>query len=177
MRGKEILWKKIAIATALLGAGIFFGLYIGTIPPPESIVQNSLDLSSNFLLIFLRNLITCLIIIGGSGIITVPVVLLQGGFIGFISALMASSTQSTRYLLLLIPHGIIEIPALIISAALGLKMFKTAKEFINGHRSAIRCYCDENRVWLILVPILLLIAAMVESYVTPQIFNALWEGL
>lgn len=78
------------------------------------------------------------------------------------------------YLVGVLPHGIFEIPALILSAALGLYLCKTVtaalREKKKGAVSAAVTRCGQILVYWILP--LLILAAVIETYVTPVLFQA-----
>lgn len=79
-----------------------------------------------------------------------------------------------KYLAGVLPHGIFEIPALILSAALGLYLCKAVtsalREKKKGAVSAAVSRCGQILVYWILP--LLILAAVVETYLTPAIFQA-----
>lgn len=78
------------------------------------------------------------------------------------------------YLVGVLPHGIFEIPALVLSAALGLYLCKTVtaalREKKKGAVSAAVTRCGQILVYWILP--LLILAAVIETYVTPVLFQA-----
>jgi len=95
------------------------------------------------------------------GLLPLLLVLFNGYVLGFISGKVAG-VEGSGILLRLLPHGIFEIPALIISLGLGLKlgMFVFSKK--PGKQLA---YDLENslRVFLFVIIPLLLIAGLIEA--------------
>ena len=79
-----------------------------------------------------------------------------------------------KYLVGVLPHGIFEIPALILSAALGLYLCRTVtaalREKKKGAVSTAVTRCGQILVYWILP--LLILAAVIETYVTPVLFQA-----
>ncbi|MCK4918976.1 MAG: stage II sporulation protein M [Candidatus Pacebacteria bacterium] len=91
------------------------------------------------------------------------------GLVFGIFAQISSSLISWEFFILgIAPHGIIEIPVLLLATAISLKIGKVAiwkilkkdKDFLSEFSKAIKFYI------LILLP-LLLIAALIEAYITP----------
>ena len=113
-----------------------------------------------FVVIFLNNAFTCFldIILGPLlGIFPLFSVILNGGLIGWFA-----QKEGLIVFLAIVPHGIFEIPAFLLSAAIGLKL---GREVLKGKEE--RHLKDELRkglrTYLILVLLLLLIAALIES--------------
>ena len=132
----------------------------------------SLPQSSVFLLILIKNTSAVLISFALSPIFCLaPVVALifNGGLLGFVSALVIQE-KSLGYLLAgLLPHGIFELPALIIGEAVALS-FGTAvllALFKKERRSQLLPHLRQNLRYLIVALALLLPAAIIETYVTP----------
>ncbi|NLL90140.1 MAG: stage II sporulation protein M [Dehalococcoidales bacterium] len=77
------------------------------------------------------------------------------------------------YILGLLPHGIFEIPALIIgqAAALSVGTMVIAAVFIKERRAKLFIHLRENLKYLGFVVLLLIVAAGVEAYITPSILR------
>lgn len=77
------------------------------------------------------------------------------------------------YFIGILPHGIFELPALILSCALGLLICRTRTEKLRKRSdvSFLRRVLDCNRVFLSFVTPLLLVAALVEAYITPALLK------
>ena len=89
---------------------------------------------------------------------------------------MVASSVNGQWLLLaagILPHGIFELPALILSCALGLLICRTGTEKLRKRSdvSFLRRVLDCNRVFLSFVAPLLLVAALVEAYITPALLK------
>lgn len=79
-----------------------------------------------------------------------------------------------RYFVGIAPHGIFELPALVIACALGLLLCKTGTARLRRRGEACRFLPrlrDCFRAFLILVLPLLLLAALTETYLTPLLLN------
>ena len=77
------------------------------------------------------------------------------------------------YFIGILPHGIFELPALILSCALGLLICRTGTERIlkKSDTPFFRRVLDCIRVFLTFSVPLLLVAALIETYVTPAFLN------
>ncbi len=113
-----------------------------------------------FVVIFLNNAFTCFldIILGPLlGVFPLFSLILNGGLIGWFA-----QKEGLIVFLAIVPHGIFEIPAFLLSAAIGLKL---GREVLK--RKEERHLKDELlkglRAYLILVLLLLFIAALIES--------------
>ena len=79
------------------------------------------------------------------------------------------------YLVGVLPHGVFELSALILSCALGLLLCRTGSDCIRKRDGAAPFFprvLDCLRVFLFAVVPLLIIAALVEAYITPLLLNA-----
>jgi stage II sporulation protein M len=105
----------------------------------------------------------------------VPVValIINGGLLGFVSVLVIQE-KSLGYLLAgLLPHGIFELPALIIGEAVALS-FGTAMLLAllrKERRSQLLPNLRQNLRYLIVALALLLPAAIIETYITPLLLR------
>ena len=123
----------------------------------------------DYFYILTKNLATCIIFALGCGIITVPLLIVQSCAIGIQAGLwLGLSNPLNKLLVFLLPHGIIEIPAIIISGALGIKL----GEIILNHLktgASIKTKVKQLKGYYIAVFLSLVIAAAIECYVTPYI--------
>ena len=135
----------------------------------EEILSRTSDLSffELFLFIFKNNLSTAFfgLFLGVFfGFFPVMLVILNGYVLGFVINLSVG-TSGIASLWRLFPHGIFEIPALILSLGLGLKlgMFVFAKA---GKRKKVLAYNLKNslRVFVFVILPLLLIAGIIEAW-------------
>jgi len=109
-----------------------------------------------------------------AGLIPFLSVLANGVILGIVAQIVTNDISWTFFFLGILPHGVIEIPVLIISAAIGMRIGKLAvwrifrrhKNFRKEWTKAIKFYI------LILVP-LLFIAALIEAFITPVLLEIL----
>lgn len=87
---------------------------------------------------------------------------------------MAMGTGVSFLVLALLPHGIFEIPALILSAALGIYLCKElVKKLVGRSRLASfsGVFLSMLRFYLCVILPLLVVAALVETYITPWLLT------
>ena len=78
------------------------------------------------------------------------------------------------YFAALLPHGIFELPALILAAALGLFLCRQMTRRCRHDETALPlpvCLTQIARVFLLLIAPLLAVAAVMEAYVTPLLIG------
>lgn len=103
---------------------------------------------------------------------------LNAAVLGAMAAYYQVNGQSLLLLAVgIVPHGIFEIPALLIAFACGLYLCRELTRRILGRQEAFpplsNVFLSIVRVYLTLVIPLLIIAALVEAYITPLCINAL----
>ncbi len=180
--------KWIIVASSLFLLGLLLGLTVTTGFLADQFTENvtsleelvsflvTLPLPLISLIIFTQNVITLLISIIFSPILCiVPIVvlLLNGGLISFVAREAVSQESVGFVLAALLPHGIFEIPAFIIGEAAALSWGATVMVTVlkkhNGNNivfSLIR-----NLKIFALAIVILLVAALIETFVTPWVIN------
>ena len=115
------------------------------------------------------------------GIFSIFSIFFNGFVIGFMGGYMVKSTYTLIiYLTLIIPHGIIEIPALFCTCASGILLFlfifNTLKDKYYGY-SIIDAYLNNKKtlkhmiILFAIAVVLFVIAAMIEGFITPELGN------
>jgi len=84
----------------------------------------------------------------------------------YIIASFVSHGNVVENLVLVLPHGVVELSAILLSAALGLRL---GLNIVVRRRSSVATIKEVLR-YIPLVMMLLLVAALIESYVTPLIY-------
>jgi stage II sporulation protein M len=138
----------------------------------ESMFIPAKEMSSLELFVFiLENNITKLsavIFLGVlAGIIPFLVVFSNGLILGVLFSIILEKASLDFFLLGILPHGIIEIPVLIISGAIGLRLGKIAVFRIFSKKESFKSefYKGIKLYVFVLVP-LLFIAAFIEAFIT-----------
>ena len=134
--------------------------------------------------IFLHNLraITLASLLGifSFGVFGVIVLVLPFSLIGYFTAVAGQTGLSPQTFLVgfVLPHGVLEIPAIILTGALiirlGLTMVTPNKKHTIGE-AWIRALADWTRIVLLVVLPMLLAAAFLEVYVTPWVAMELFS--
>jgi len=136
-------------------------------------------------IIFLHNLraiaLDSLLGIFSFGVLGIITLILPFSIIGYFSAIVGRTGLSPGLFLagFVLPHGIFEIPAIILTGALiirlGLTLVTPNKDYTIGE-AWIRTLADWTRLILFLVIPLLVVAAFLEVFITPRIALALFGG-
>lgn len=120
--------------------------------------------------IWINNLgVAALAMIGGLGVI-VPIVLIvvNGGFTGAVLAAMGDPMA----VIFLIPHGVLEIPAIALAMAHGMRVGEGVIKWLRGNREALRVEVLNALLGFRKVLILLAIAAVIEVFVSSTLYIA-----
>jgi len=128
--------------------------------------------------IFLQNLraiaLASLLGVFSFGVLGIITLVLPFSIIGYFTAI-ASQTGLSPWTFLLgfvIPHGIVEVPAIILTGALIIRLgltLVTPNDNYSIGEAWIRTLGDWTRILLLVVIPLLLVAAYLEVYITPQV--------
>lgn len=187
--------RKMYLILLGIVAVVFFGFcifgYVTAVANPETgnastqafqQVVKELDSDNSGVLawqIFFNNLKVCLILfIGGItfGAATVYILSQNGYIIGSISEVMLRHYDTSVFAATLVPHGIFEISAILMSAALGLQM--ACALLLDGaglSNAGNMCVWYGKRFFLVVIP-LLIIAALVETFVSPVVADLVLAG-
>jgi len=133
--------------------------------------DNPFDLAPK---LFANNLEACILLfLGGTsfGILTIFIMSLNGIVIGAIMEIVHQDHSSLFVAAALLPHGIFEIPAFILSGALGFLLAQSLiTEWYGTGDSAIDAE-KYGRIFLLYVLPLVAVAAFVEAFITPVIIQ------
>jgi len=180
LRTAGALWTAenigyVGAATALFAASLAVG-YLAGAGPLASIIQGSVSRDREWILnpysptasvgIFLTNLsVTSTAAVSGLLTLAGPLILtvFQGVFIG----LSASMTDPARFIINVLPHGVIEIPCLLTALGAGLRLAYT---YLRRPEKTPEILKESIYVALGLTPVLLA-AALIEAHVTPWVVN------
>ena len=133
--------------------------------------NNSLEI---FVKLFFNNLEACILLfLGGAsfGILTIFIMSLNGILIGAIMEIVHKDHSVVFVAAAILPHGIFEIPAFILSGALGILLAQSlVSEWYNGIDTAEHAK-KYARLFIVYSIPLVLIAAFVEAFITPVIIH------
>jgi stage II sporulation protein M len=133
--------------------------------------KDSVDI---FVKLFLNNLEACILLfLGGAsfGILTIFIITLNGILIGAIMEIVHKDHSIGFVVAAILPHGIFEIPAFIISGAIGILL---AQSLINEWYTGTDTAEDAKkfaRIFILYVLPLVAIAAFIEAFITPIIIH------
>jgi stage II sporulation protein M len=195
MRVTHIIRQKVLIRNLVLATSIFFvSLVLGTLigqNTAEGLINQfggilgpltpTGDLSILlFLIIFINNAVKALGLVFLGILLGVPPVLFIGlnGFIlgGFGSAL--ESVNGWRYVIAsFVPHGVIEIPVILLATALGLTLGMESLKWLLRRESRVKLQLSDClKVYLRLILLGLAVAAVIEVFVTPLLIGLVNVG-
>ena len=130
--------------------------------------------------IFFNNLKVCLILFMGGitfGALTLIILVSNGYVIGGITEVMLREYDGLLFAASIVPHGIFEIAALLMSSALGFQMAHALFSDALARRSAGEvCVWYGTRFLCVVVP-LLVVAALMEAFVTPVVADMVLNWL
>lgn len=132
------------------------------------------------LTLFINNFeASLLLFIGGAtfGIVTLFVLLANGVIIGFVVEYAIELQGTATVAAGIIPHGIFEIPAFIISSGLGFLLAESLWLEYKGMDDAAEYAGKLCKIYLMTVIPLLAAAAIIEAFITPQIINLVVQGV
>jgi stage II sporulation protein M len=124
--------------------------------------------------LFLNNLQACtLMFLGGAtfGLLTAFIILTNGVVIGSVMELVRQQQGPVYVAAALIPHGVFEIPAFIISGTLGFLLARSLWLEVKGTGDAAGTALGMGKTFLLVVIPLVAVAACTEAFITPEILN------
>jgi stage II sporulation protein M len=128
-----------------------------------------------FLGIFLNNLVSCVaLFLGGAsfGLVPVLVVATNGMVIGGVAEAIRAEKGTAFILAGLLPHGVLELPAVLVSAGLGLLLAESlARELVRGETDAAAEAFGYGRLFALYVVPVVALAAGVEAFITPHLLQ------
>ncbi len=176
--------KSILIVTAIFILSISFGYFFGLIYENQASKMIEETFSSFkfirewesykiFLFIFVNNTVKAFaaMILGiFFGLIPTLFIFSNGFLIGVVVSIFSKKMGMLGIILALTPHGILEIPAILISCAYGLDLGFALYKKIRGSDVNINreILLSIHRFVKIVIP-MLLTAAFIETYITPLI--------
>jgi stage II sporulation protein M len=124
--------------------------------------------------IFVNNLQACILLFLGGvtlGVLTLFIIASNGAIIGGIMELAREERGPLFVVAAILPHGIFEIPAFIISASLGFILGTAVLAEWHGEGDSAGTAKAHARLFLLVVVPLVAIAAFIEAFITPQIIH------
>jgi stage II sporulation protein M len=177
-------WKYILIVSGIFIISFMAGLLVSL--QDLGLSENYLDMLKNsfgwikdlnpvaiMLVIFLNNAVKSLLsLVLGAGFGLIPVLFVAGNglILGLLVNLVLKQEGFLFVLAALLPHGIIELPMVFISAGLGLRLGYFMYISLKGEKKDMRFELIESlRIYVRIIMPLLFVSAMIETFVTPLI--------
>ena len=178
--------RWILVAVSIFSIGLILGLV--TLPSVTSFISRELDVLEEFggnlvpftfltaILIFAKNVLAMLVSFFLSPILCLTPILalaLNGCLLSYVSVLVVQEESISYVLAGLLPHGVLEIPALIMAqaAALSFGTMTMLAIFKKEKRQLLLPNFKQNLKYLAIALALLLPAAIIETYVTPLLLK------
>lgn len=124
--------------------------------------------------LFVNNLQACILLfLGGAsfGILTIFIMSLNGIVIGAIMEMVRKDHTFLYVAAALLPHGIFEIPAFIISGALGILLAQSLIAEWYGTGDSATDAREYARIFILYILPLVAVAACVEAFITPVVIH------
>lgn len=171
----------------LIFAGGCIGGFAGSMQSPEfgeSLVRLFQEMITNEIMfddppllalqLFLNNLEACvLLFLGGAtfGLLTIFVLSFNGIVIGGILEVVRAKTDEVVMFAAIIPHGVFELPAVLVSATLGLMLSRAVMDELRGEGDAAARSLMLGRLFVRYVVPFIAFAACIEAFITPAVLQ------
>ncbi|AEI45611.1 stage II sporulation protein M [Paenibacillus mucilaginosus] len=176
--------KEITLALLVYLTGLVIGIWIGNGMDGTQAAQDPIEMKSGAFSIALNNLFGVLILATGLvtlGLSTILVLFYNGSILG--GVIITSSTVqeltpieiATR----LVPHGLIEIPGILLAAAAGFQTLKLLIAVIrcpDGEKVNYKKYIGSFLRLIVLSVVCIVVGAFVEAYLTKFLIDHLPKG-
>ncbi|MGE6630590.1 stage II sporulation protein M [Bacillus sp. NPDC077027] len=111
------------------------------------------------------------------GIFTSVLLLMNGFLVSLSSFHSIENGNDTLFILTaLLPHGLFEIPAMVLSGALGFKLLDFVYMKVRGKHFSEKWFLIDALFFLVLISLLTILAAIVEALLTPFLLKKLLVG-
>ncbi len=124
--------------------------------------------------LFANNLQACILLfLGGAsfGILTIFILGLNGIVIGAVMELVSKDHTALFVAAAILPHGIFEIPAFILSGALGILLARSLIAEWHGGNDTAADARRSGRLFILYILPLVAVAAYVEAFITPLVIH------
>jgi stage II sporulation protein M len=176
----KIRYFVYAIALLMLLSFMIGVIFAATMPDETAKIvslvasqMEDIDSDSSFSLminLFVHNGVICLIMVLlglALGLIPLLIAFDNGLMIGLVGGVAAGRAGLLFTLAAIAPHGVIELPMMMLSAAIGLRLgYSVLMALFRQPADVVQEIKDGLRVFAVWVLPLLLVAAFVESYIT-----------
>ena len=183
----KIRYFVYAVALLMLLSFMIGVIFAATMPDETAKIvslvasqMEDIDSDSSFSLminLFVHNGVICLIMVLlglALGLIPLLIAFDNGLMIGLVGGVAAGRAGLLFTLAAIAPHGVIELPMMMLSAAIGLRLgYSVLMTLFRQPADVVQEIKDGLRVFAVWVLPLLLVAAFVESYITMALVHLL----
>lgn len=121
-----------------------------------------------------NNLLYCILALLGMGLLTVFLLAFQGFQMGTLLGMwIACGYNAIDYVWLIAPHGVIELAGWFVFCAMGMDLFVQIRKYLNGETFRFSSWIIDKKRHIRNATLLIIIAAIVEAYITPWIYAAM----
>jgi len=166
----------VPVAALVLGVSTVAGFLLGSAVPIASLPTvdgggtgpfpplTTVDLAVNNLVAMLALLLGAVSV----GLVTILGLVLNGLLIGAVVGIAVQQVDVLVVAMLIVPHGLLEIPALLVASAVGLRFARLTVRYIRGLEDTLVTRRDLREAgWLVAVSALLIVvAAYIEANIT-----------
>lgn len=173
--------KSIVLVCSVFIISFLFGSYLvlHSVSPSESLVlpfeggNSDINCFLLFFKIAIGNLLFCYLCVLGAGILTIPLTFLQGFQLGcFLGFILSMHNTIAPFIIMVLPHGVIEIPAWLYFCSLGVDLYGLMKKKILNQKVSCRNWLYENKKSIIGATIAIVASATIECFLTPILCEA-----
>ena len=171
-------WLRLylPVAALVLGASTVAGFLLGSAVPIDSLPTAGGSASSPFpalttVDLAVNNLVAMVALSLGAvslGLVTLFGLVLNGLLVGAVVGIAVQQVDPLVVALLILPHGVLEIPALLVASTVGLRFARLTVRYIRGLEETLVTRRDLREAgWLMAFSaVLILVAAYIEANVT-----------
>ena len=171
-------WLRLylPVAALVLGASTVAGFLLGSAVPIGSLPAAGGSASSPFpalttVDLAVNNLVAMVALSLGAvslGLVTLFGLVLNGLLVGAVVGIAVQQVNPLVVALLILPHGVLEIPALLVASTVGLRFARLTVRYIRGLEETLVTRRDLREAgWLMAFSaVLILVAAYIEANVT-----------
>ncbi len=173
---KDIFKNRIFLIPFLISSGIFVlsflaGLYLHDVLIPivgedisiDNIEVGTVDIIKNNMTVFFINVGLSIVTFGIYGIIANA---FNAGTLGIIMGIAEVKFGLKTALLRIIPHGVIEIPLIILSTMFGFVLIGLLYRLITKKKVNLKKFLIQNVFVLVVMAVLVVIAAVIEGQIS-----------
>ncbi|MEM2238699.1 MAG: stage II sporulation protein M [Candidatus Bathyarchaeia archaeon] len=179
---KRRLWINVLVSSILFGASMLIGFTSDT--STLSIIEGLSEMSKFLtafpppilaILVFLNNFIKSLLVVLLGFLIGIPPIVFltfNGLILGAVVKYGFASIGFAGTLASLLPHGIIEIPSVLVASALGLNVGWEAWMGVFGRKSHVKATVVRSlKTFFKTITPMLAVAAFIEVFITPIVYG------